>query len=122
VEVDDSLSYGAKLGRLTAELRGCYLFAENSVKVGPCVLASLHVLNAEGLGKEITSYSERAVGFAAGAGALAKLPLGEVFALVASAGLEVPATRERIVVKNAGEVTKTGPVALSLGAGFEWAP
>jgi hypothetical protein len=119
---EDSLTYGAKFTRFTSELRGCYLFAQNVVKVGPCLLASVHVLSVEGLGREITPYSERAVGFAAGAGASAKLPLSEAFALLVSAGLEIPTTRERVVVNNGGEVAKAGPVAVSFSGGFEWAP
>ncbi|HWA73483.1 MAG TPA: hypothetical protein VG937_14155 [Polyangiaceae bacterium] len=123
VQADDSPPpYGADLSRVTAELRGCYLFGE-SFSAGPCVLAALHRLSAAGFGEELTTTrTEQAFGTAAGAGAVAKLQLAGSFSLVVCVGAELQATRERIVVEGLGDITTLSPFAFTMNGGLEFSP
>jgi hypothetical protein len=58
--------------------------------------------------------------FSAGAAALGRLELSELFALVASVGLQVEATRAHVVVEGLREVAHLSPVSVTTNLGLEW--
>lgn len=118
--VNDTPAFGADVRRHAADVRACYAFHAQRLAVAPCLLATAALLRASGVGSEVSSRTESTGMFSAGAAALGRLELSELFALVASVGLQVEATRAHVVVEGLREVAHLSPVSVTTNLGLEW--
>jgi hypothetical protein len=84
------------------------------------LFSALEALSARGVGDEVTSQTQSTVVLAVGAAALAKVRLGESFALFFSVGGQVETARPELLVDGLGEVATLAPLALTTNAGLEW--
>ena len=117
---DETHAYGADVRRDTAELRACYAFGAQRISVAPCLLTSVALLTAEGVGSEISPRTQHTTMFAAGVGVQGRVQLADFFALVASLGLQLEATRAHVVVEGLREVAELAPLSVTTHAGIEW--
>jgi hypothetical protein len=115
-------TYGAKVGRATGELRGCYAFSSKHFRVAPCLLLAVDRLTAQGVGEQTVSETSHAAAFAAGVGAVGSLLLGNSWAIVVHVGGQTELSRSRIVIEGLGQVTQLSPFAFAASAGVEWSP
>jgi len=122
IRVQGSPVYGAKLSRATLELRGCREFRLSRLGIAPCLLLALDRVGARGVGDQVLSQTRYAFAAAVGLGALARFRLSDSWALVASLGGQLEASRVRVLVDGLGEVTQLSPLAFSGSGGIEWSP
>jgi hypothetical protein len=120
--IDGMPGYGAEVARTTAELRACYAFRSNAFRAGPCLLMAVDWLTVSGLGDQVRSKTSHAPAFAAGAGAVGSIFLGDSWALIALVGVQTQLSRARVVVGGLGDVTQLSQFAFSASTAVEWSP
>lgn len=118
--VEGPPEYGAEVSRNVAEFRACYALGAQRVTVAPCLVASVALLSASGVGDEVTSQTQRSVTFAPGVAALGRLRIAEVLSLVAWVDLHVETSRAQIVVDGLSQVAELSPFAVTTSMALEW--
>lgn len=119
---NDTISYGADIGRAAAELRGCYRARSRPLAVSPCLLFSVDRITARGVGDAVISQSNSVFALASGLGLVGSARLNEGWALVALLGGQVELTRAHLVAGGLGEIRQLSAFAFAASAGVEWNP
>jgi hypothetical protein len=119
---DDTIAYGANIGRATAELRGCYGVRSERFELSPCLLFALDRISARGVGDAVISESQSVAALAAGVGVVGGIRLNPAWALVVLLGGQLELTRARIVADGLSEITQLAPFAFAASTGVEWSP
>jgi hypothetical protein len=119
---DDTIAYGANIGRATAELRGCYGVRSERFEFSPCLLFALDRISARGVGDAVISESQSVAALAAGVGVVGGVRLNPAWALVVLLGGQLELTRARIVADGLSEITQLSAFAFAASTGVEWSP